>query len=346
MKGVYLSLLTACVLLGAVTAHETPEARGSWDELTVLRPGRVYTASVAEPSLYAVRVKEGDAVAVQIERTSYRRVVAGEPLPRVRVCDARGCAHESREGRLALAYTALQARAFSHPTRAGRQLTFSLERTTPGTSAVVAVLVCVGPDAALASCRAACTLNCSHGAPSTLLNACVCDTGYTGTACRQTTTNYTRRSLHSEFDSDFELVMAVVAFVVWAISAVLFVAFVLALAAVLCGLLRACCARSSVRRGRVLRSNNTNQNNNTPSVRAAPAARATTTTAPPPPYPGVAYHPINVVPPPPPPAPLPVPQNAVEMARFPAPSAVYIIPPPPAPVRDVPVYPQRPVPRN
>ena len=348
MKGFSLALLGACVLLlGAATAHKTPDVpkpRWGWDEPTVLRPGRVYTASVAESSAYAVAVNDGDAVAVQIERTSYRRVVAGESLPRVRVCHGRGggnCAYESHNGTLSFAYTAAQARRYARPTAgAGRAVTFSLDRTTPGTSAAVAVMVCVGPNASLAQCRSACTLNCSHGAPSTLLNACVCAPGYTGVYCGQETTNYTRHDFDSEFADEIEFIAFIIAFVVWSVMAVLMAAFVVAMVAVVCVLFRACCCcGSSVHRGRVLgrRSTATAANSN---------QNSSSRPVPPPPYPAGAYHPLSVVPPPPPPpAPLPVPNNAVEMARFPASTPIYIVPPP-APVRDIPVYPQRPAPKN
>lgn len=348
MKGFSLGFVAACALLCAVTAHQTPDApkpRWDWDEPTVLRPGRVYIASVAESSMYAVAVEKGDAVAVQIQRTSYRRVVADEPLPRVRVCHGRGCAYETHNGTLSFAFTAKQAQRYARTVGAGRAVLFALDRTTVGTSATVAVMVCVGPNASLATCRTACTLNCDHGVPSTLLNACVCTSGYTGIYCGQETTNYTRHDFDdSEFADWVEFVVFVVAFVCWSVMAVLMAVFVVALIVAVCVFFRACCCGGSTRRGRVLgRSSSSrdsrNSNQNTSSHSAPPP--------PPPPYPGVAYHPLNVVPPPPPPppAPLPVPNNSIEMARFPANSPTYILPPP-APVRDIPVYPQRPVPKN
>jgi len=309
--------------------------------ITTLVPDTITEKVVMWGELFKIPVTKGDAVAVQIVRSSDMYISEDGRSPRLSLCrwEARSCVSDDNS----LSFEADASTVEKVLMKANGTYDFTIATLgAKNTGVVVDFYVCVGKDASLATCRTPVSISCQNGGkPAEVMDVCVCPKRYTGKHCENLTTKAPTVWEYSEFEEMRNAVRhACCVFFHIMFFAILFSCVCC------CCCIRACKKRRMANRGRVVCNRNVNVQNNAQSRPPVP----------PPAYMAGGYPVYMVPPPPPPPAPVqaPIPQphrydpyEGVELATMPArPANPVFIMPPLAPVKQVPVYVRPPAPKN
>jgi len=319
-------------LHGIFQSLKDKEKDGHYPFKFSVKPGVTFVENVSVvPKVFEVSVSEGDALAVQIEHVSdlsFCSKCGPSVISLTRMSSDRSSYRTNdRNGKsLSFEVSADELSRFAKGSSDALTYSFSLDtlQTPRYGGARVGLLVCVGPEASLATCVSPCTLQCTRGAstPSKVMDVCVCYYGYVNDTCNVYNQNYTS---YIDYDGDTDD----------SVKAFLMIFFFTLCGIVSCIACSCCCLvvcacfarRSSTKKGRVVSA-------------SQPPSGMTN------PY---AYHPLGVsgVPPPPPPPTSSQPSQptqpvgqAIEMTTLPASSSVnpVFVMPPLAPVRQVPVF--------